>query len=116
MILSEPLYSSAQAAQAADASRSAHRPIRILCVTNLFPNPLQPGKGIFNFRSLKLISQKMPLRVISTLAWTDELRAGRQNRGAFCDQKWRDWEGVPVAWSRYYFTPLVLRRYYGSFF
>src|SRR5258708_265654 len=89
--------------------------MRILCITNLFPNPMQPGKGIFNWRQLRLMSEQTPVRVISPVAWIDELRGVRQGKTRFCDGSWREWEGVGVAWCRYFYTPRFLRSHYGSF-
>jgi glycosyltransferase involved in cell wall biosynthesis len=89
--------------------------MRVLCITNLFPNPAQPGKGIFNWKQLRLLTQQASVRVISPVAWTDELRGRFRGTTAFCDRNWREWEGIAVAWCRYFYTPRVLRRHYGSF-
>jgi glycosyltransferase involved in cell wall biosynthesis len=88
--------------------------MRILCVTNLFPNPAQPGRGSFNWRQLKLLGQQHHLRVLSPVPWTEELRFLRE-MPFFADSKWRHWDGINVAWCRYYYTPLLLREWYGHF-
>jgi glycosyltransferase involved in cell wall biosynthesis len=90
--------------------------MRILTVTNLFPNPLQPGRGIFNWRQLRLLSQRDELRVLSPVLWTEELtRVIKQRRPFFANRTWQQWEGMDVAWCRYYYTPLILRHLYGRF-
>lgn len=90
--------------------------MRILCVGNLFPNPLRPVRGIFNWRQWSEMARRTPLRVISPVPWTEELHAWRKGLPAFADGSWREWDGVPVAYCRYYYLPRVLRRYYGQWF
>lgn len=90
--------------------------MRILCVTNLFPNPLQPGKGIFNWRQLRAMSQRASVRVISPVFWTDALSGLMRGRRFSSHPVWREWEGVEVAYCRYYYTPGICRNWYGTFF
>lgn len=90
--------------------------MRVLCVTNLFPNPFQPGKGLFNLRQLRLMSRQIDLRVVSPILWIDEWRGRRAGGKPFCERRWRNWDGVSVAYCTYYYTPKVGRRFYGTAF
>ena len=84
--------------------------MRVLAVTNLYPNPLQPHRAPFNRHQLRLLGARHPLRVIAPVAWTDELAlaraGGRLARAATLD-------GLAVEHPRYYFPPKVARGYYG---
>ena len=48
--------------------------MRILAMTNLYPNPFQPNRATFNRHQFRLLAEKHSLRVISPIAWTDELK------------------------------------------
>jgi glycosyltransferase involved in cell wall biosynthesis len=90
--------------------------MRILCIGNLFPNPFQPGKGIFNYRQWSELAKSADLRIVSPILWTDEWRGRRQGKRCSYQLAWSDWQGLPVAWCRYWYTPRILRHYYGNFF
>jgi glycosyltransferase involved in cell wall biosynthesis len=90
--------------------------VRILAITNLYPNPFQPHRGTFNRQQLGALANKHQVAVISPIAWTDEFAARRKkiywssiHRSVECD-------GLCVEHPRYLFPPKMLRRYYGHFF
>lgn len=90
--------------------------MRILALTNLYPNPLQPQRGQFNRQQFRAIAATAAVRVISPVSWVDELgerwRSGRRleaDRQVDCD-------GLHVAHPRYVYTPKVLRGRHGQFF
>jgi glycosyltransferase involved in cell wall biosynthesis len=87
--------------------------MRILAVTNLFPNPYEPGRAAFNRQSLRALARHHEVRVLAPIAWTEELawrvRVGNRlpsDRRSSCD-------GIPVEHPRYLFPPKVLRNAYG---
>jgi teichuronic acid biosynthesis glycosyltransferase TuaC len=88
--------------------------MRLLLITNIFPSPLHPTKGVFNLELARALSRLHDVRVICPIAWTEELAAfrhGRQlpaGRTHVVDQ-------VSVHFPRYYFSPKVMRRHYGAF-
>jgi peptidoglycan/xylan/chitin deacetylase (PgdA/CDA1 family)/glycosyltransferase involved in cell wall biosynthesis len=88
--------------------------MRILFVSNVFPNPLQPTKGTFNRAMVQALARRHEVQVISPIAWTDELRAWKEN--AAISAREQACGGVPVHYPRYYFPPKVLRSWYGWFF
>jgi glycosyltransferase involved in cell wall biosynthesis len=90
--------------------------LRILCVTNLFPNPLQPGKGLFNWRQLQVMSRLASVRVISPVLWTDEISCLFRGKRLAGNCEWREWDGVHVAYCRYYYPPKLGRSWYGKCF
>jgi glycosyltransferase involved in cell wall biosynthesis len=84
--------------------------MRVLAVTNLYPNPLQPHRAPFNRHQFRLLAERHPVRVIAPIAWTDELRGWR----LASRQVERD--GLTVEHPRYWFPPRVGRRWYGHCF
>ena len=87
--------------------------MRILALTNLFPNACEPNRAAFNRHQLVALGQRHELRVIAPIAWTSELtsrlRGNRLPRQA-------NYDGVPVHYPRFYFTPKILRNWYGHFY
>lgn len=88
--------------------------MRVLAVTNLYPNPLQPHRAPFNRHQLRLLGLRHPLRVIAPVAWTDELALARAGTGRVARAVTLD--GLPVEHPRYYFPPKVARGLYGHCF
>jgi glycosyltransferase involved in cell wall biosynthesis len=90
--------------------------MRILAVTNLYPNPLQPYRGAFNRLQLRELAVRHDVRVIAPIAWTDELRARRRGAEALPPGRQVRRDGLLVEHPRYLFTPRVLRGCYGRFY
>jgi glycosyltransferase involved in cell wall biosynthesis len=89
--------------------------MRILAVTNLFPNPLQPHRGTFNRQQFRALADRNPLTVIAPIAWSDEWRA-RSGAVALPKDRCARCDGIVVQHPRYAFPPKVLRRWYGHCF
>lgn len=90
--------------------------MRLLALTNLYPNPYQPHRAPFNRQQIRALAARHEVRVIAPIAWTDELRESRRKgnclnakRQAFCD-------GFTVDHPRYIYPPKLLRRWYGHCF
>jgi glycosyltransferase involved in cell wall biosynthesis len=90
--------------------------VRILVLTNLYPNPFQPNRATFNRQQLRALAERHEVSVIAPILWTDETRAklrGQKdlpaNRKIHCD-------GLSVMHPRYFYTPYVFRSLYGRFF
>ena len=89
--------------------------MRLLLITNVFPNPTQPTRGTFNLemtRALQRLGHE--IEVVSPVSWVDEWRGRRRGR-RFDASRRAVWEGTPVSYPRYYYTPRVLRLCYGWF-
>lgn len=90
--------------------------MRILTVTNLYPNPYQPHRATFNRQQVRHLAERHEVRVIAPILWTDE-RAARREVGALLPSDRRMFcDGVPVEHPRYWYTPKMLRDLYGPFF
>lgn len=89
--------------------------MRILAITNLYPNPVQPHRAAFNRHQFRMLSERHPLQVIAPTLWVDEWQLRRRN-GARILQRRVVNEGIVVDHPRYWYTPKVLRGLYGRFF
>jgi glycosyltransferase involved in cell wall biosynthesis len=87
--------------------------MRLLLLTNAFPNPFQPTRGIFNRELTRALSKNHDIRVLAPIPWVDEWRA--KANGALPADRRAVVDGVVVYYPRYYYTPKVLRGQYGMF-
>jgi glycosyltransferase involved in cell wall biosynthesis len=90
--------------------------VRILALTNLYPNRFQPNRAPFIRHKLRVLSEWHDLRVIAPIAWTDELSARWHGIPPTPNGRPVIHDGLAVEHPRYYFPPRVMRRFYGHFF
>ena len=89
--------------------------MRLLFFTNVFPNPLQPTKGVFNLGLVRaLVELGHDVEVVSPVAWTDRLRAPRARRQQLQNHR-GVWADIPVQYPVYFYTPGTFRAAYGWF-
>ena len=81
---------------------------RILFISNLFPNPLEPHRGAFSRQQISALSELATVDVIAPVAWT--------TRGHRQIPTYRTFQGCDVFHPTYWYTPGILRAYYGSFY
>lgn len=90
--------------------------MRVLAVTNLYPNPFQPHLAPFNRQQLRLLAERGPVRIIAPILWTDEWKARRAGAAKLPSTRQVTHDGLEVHHPRYWYTPKVLRGQYGRFF
>src|SRR4051812_30635394 len=91
--------------------------MRVLVLTNLYPNPYQPHRAPFNRQQLAALAGRHELAVIAPIAWTDELALSRRGAERLLPAHRRvTCAGMTVDHPRYWFPPKVLRGWYGHFF
>ena len=90
--------------------------MRVLGITNLYPNPQQPHRAPYNRHQFRMLNELHPLRVIAPIAWTDEWSARRRSLPPLPAARRMQYDGLTVDYPRYWFTPKLLRRFYGSFY
>ena len=87
--------------------------MRVLAMTNLYPNPFQPHRATFNRHQFRILGQTHPVRVIAPIAWTDELKARRNGAAPLPPGRTLEHDGLRVEYPRYVFPPKVARGWYG---
>ncbi len=90
--------------------------MRILAITNLYPNPFEPLRGLFNGEQLRALAARCPVRLISPIAWTEELASRARGRPGLPAGRRLSRDGIVVDHPRYLYPPRVLRGRYGHFY
>jgi glycosyltransferase involved in cell wall biosynthesis len=90
--------------------------VRILALTNLYPNPYQPHRAPFNRHQFRLLAERHPLQVIAPISWTDMWAARRAGHGPLPANRRVVLDGLVVDHPTYWFTPKVFRGRYGRFY
>ena len=78
--------------------------MRILALTNLYPNPYQPLRAPFNRQLFRALNRQTPFRLISPIAWTDEL-VGRRSGGGLPRDRKVTLDGMVIEHPVYYTFP-----------
>lgn len=90
--------------------------MRILTITNLYPNPFHPNRATFNRQQFRALAARHPMRIISPIAWTDELRARWNGAARIPAGRTAERDGIAVSHPLYLFPPKVMRGIYGNLF
>jgi glycosyltransferase involved in cell wall biosynthesis len=90
--------------------------MRVLAMTNLYPNPFQPNRATFNRHQFRILAERHPVRVIAPILWTDERAARRNGHPPLPPDRRVMLDGLTVDHPRYVYTPKVGRRWYGRWF
>ncbi len=91
--------------------------MKILFLSNEFPNSLKPGKGTFNYSMIQALSKLHQTHVVSPVSWMDELSHYIQNK-ARLNREWLSVDNTnffSVEYPRFYYIPKLLRQYHGQF-
>jgi glycosyltransferase involved in cell wall biosynthesis len=90
--------------------------MKLLFLSNVFPNPWQPTKGTFNLELLRALARRHEVRVVAPVSWVEEWQ-GRRKGGARPGAGRRAVVGgIETHYPRFYYPPKVLRSLYGEFF
>lgn len=90
--------------------------MRILTLTNLYPNPYEPHRATFNRQQVRALSSFTPVHVVSPISWTDELAGRRKGEGKLPACRRVLLDGICVDHPRYLFTPKMFRGHYGRMY
>lgn len=90
--------------------------MRILALTNLYPNPLQPHRAAFNRHRFRFLAERHDVRMIAPIAWRDEWSLRRAGHGRIPPDRRTACDGIPVEHPRYWYTPGALRGLHGRCF
>ncbi len=87
--------------------------MRILTLTNLYPNPLQPHRAPFSRQEVRALANRHQISVIAPIAWTDELMLRYRGKGRLPAQRRTTLGSVVAEHPRYFYPPRVFRKTYG---
>jgi glycosyltransferase involved in cell wall biosynthesis len=87
--------------------------MRVLTLTNLYPNPYQPHRATFNRNQIRILGRRHPVRVISPIAWTDEVSAQWKGEPELIDGRRVILDGLEVEHPHYWYIPRFFRATYG---
>jgi glycosyltransferase involved in cell wall biosynthesis len=90
--------------------------MRILTLTNLYPNPFHPTRATFNRQKMRLLAARLPVAVIAPILWTEEWAARRRGNPPLPHGRRVTCDGITVDHPRYLYPPKVLRGWYGHCF
>jgi glycosyltransferase involved in cell wall biosynthesis len=90
--------------------------MRILTLTNLYPNPFHPTRATFNRQKIRLLATRLPVAVIAPILWTEEWAARRRGNPPLPHGRRVTCDGITVDHPRYLYPPKVLRGWYGHCF
>lgn len=90
--------------------------MKILVVTNLFPNPYQPDLATFNRQQVLALSTEHDIRVIAPISWAIEMRERKKQGVKLSGDRISDCDGLSIQHPRFVFTPKILRGWYGHFY
>ena len=82
--------------------------MRVLFISNLFPNPIKPHMAAFSRQQIEALSKLVELDVIAPVPWN------MPDRNKVPSQ--RTHLNIDIYHPVYWYTPGVLRSFYGSFF
>jgi glycosyltransferase involved in cell wall biosynthesis len=89
--------------------------MKILTVTNLYPNPYEPHRAPYNRQLFRALGRQSDLRVIAPILWTDALAGW--HRGVRLPRDRRvELDGLLIDHPLYFYTPKFWRERYGEFF
>lgn len=91
--------------------------MKILFLSNVFPNSLHPAKGTFNCSMIQALSELHPTHVVSPVSWLDEL-SHRIKQKTRLNREWLPVEStnrLSVEYPRFYYSPKILHPHYGQF-
>ncbi|MBN1883926.1 MAG: glycosyltransferase [Candidatus Krumholzibacteriota bacterium] len=88
--------------------------MKVLCVTNLFPDASRPGLAPFNRQQFLHLAASHELAVVSPVPWPHRLRfalAGRAPRPTA-----ETAASMSVVYPTYWYAPKAMRRFYGRWY
>lgn len=88
--------------------------MNILSVTNLFPDSSRPYYATFNRQQLASLAENHQLRVITPIPWPRYLKLSFSGSEIAPPPGMQS--GLEVYYPVYYYTPRILRRWYGRFY
>jgi teichuronic acid biosynthesis glycosyltransferase TuaC len=90
--------------------------MRLLFISNVYPNPLNLSKGAFNRYLVEALARDHDVSVVAPISWIEELRAGNRARSELKENRSAVIDRFRVSFPRYFYPPKVFRSSYGWFY
>ncbi len=90
--------------------------MKILVITNLYPNALEPTRGAYNRQQILALSKFASLKVVAPVPWSLPLKMIKKWYHASQVPRQETIDGFEVFHPRYFMTPKIGRSFYGVFF
>jgi len=88
--------------------------MKVVGITNLFPDVTRPGLAPFNKQQILHLAALHELRLIVPVPWTRYATLALSGRKPAPPEECRDL--VTVRYPPYFYTPGIMRRFYGAFY
>lgn len=85
--------------------------MKIIIITNLYPNLLEPNRATFNKAQFRELSKHCDLKIIAPIAWTDRFSLWSNKKASIPRREFID--NIEVYHPTYFFPPKILRPAYG---
>lgn len=82
--------------------------MRVLVISNLFPLPWEPGRGLFNAQQMRALAERHQVHVVVPVAWRDWWQHRRASRNS------HDYHGITVTLVPYFYIPGFWRASYAA--
>lgn len=89
--------------------------MRLVLLTNVFPNALSPTKGTFNLEMVKSLNSGHEVTVVSPIAWTDELQAWSRHQARIPTGREARIGNIRTLYPRFWYPPRIARDRYDRF-
>jgi glycosyltransferase involved in cell wall biosynthesis len=87
--------------------------VRVLILTNLYPNPYQPTRAVFNRQQFRALAEQHSVRIIAPLSWVDELKGRARGKAKLPRDRQLSCDGILVEHPRYFYPPRSMRGWHG---
>ncbi len=90
--------------------------MKILFVSSVFPNAIDPSRGCFNHSLVRALATMHDVEVVSPIPWIDLAAGYRRGTRATVHQWIADPGGFRTCYVPFLYPPKILRRWYGNFY
>ncbi len=90
--------------------------MRILFISSIYPNPIEPSRGCFNQSLVRGLAKNHQVEVISPIPWVNLAKGFRKGGRVAIFQRLEDPAGVGLHYVPFIYPPRILRDHYGAFY
>lgn len=110
------MYTSATATSNMQERVSESGSLRVLALSTILPNPLQPTRGVYNLHQLKALSTICSVRAIAPILWTEELSVLARTFRRIGSGRQSQHGNLVVDHPRFWYFPRFFPSLHGCFF